>query len=107
MSVLKSQVILPNGAGARELETYMVGILGLHSASGDCPRPRCACSWSHCGVLGGDHHLVAVVALLHPRPDPQLRLFKLVVIECVDEVSSLLEEAVEDLLARLLVTGAH
>ena len=59
------------------------------------------------GVFGRDHHLIAVVALLHPGADPLLGLLKLVIVGRVEEVTSLLKEVVEDFLGGLLITGSH
>ena len=59
------------------------------------------------GVLGRNHHLVAIVALLHPGAYSQLRLLKLVIVGRVNEIASLLEEVVQNLLGGLLIAGPH
>lgn len=58
-------------------------------------------------VLGGDDHLVADAAFLHPLADPLLRLLILVVVGRVDEVAALLVVEVQDALGCFLVASAH
>lgn len=65
------------------------------------------CTPEASGELGRNHHLATISALLHPVTDPGLGLFILVVVGCVDKVTALVVEVVEDLKGGLLVALAH
>ena len=59
------------------------------------------------GELGGDDHLIAILALGHPLSDPRFALFVLVVVGRVDEVAAVLIEEIEHLKGSLLVAFAQ
>lgn len=77
------------------------------------------------GELGGDYHLVAILALLQPFADPCLGLLVLVlrqkvrigprlvhlrwtnIVRCVDEVAALFVKVIQHSECSLLVTLAH
>lgn len=60
-----------------------------------------------CCELRRNNHKVAVMAFLHPLPNPSFRLFVLVVAGCIDEIAAGVDEGVQQLERLLLIHSAH
>lgn len=57
--------------------------------------------------LGSDNHLISNTTLLHPFSNPLFRLLTLIIVACINEVTTLLIIEVQDTLSGLLIAGAH